>query len=344
MTTNLNQRAFLPALALFLTAPLVAEFLLGNLSLKMLPALIVLAPMYGGGALLIREVVRRNGRGWPSILLLALAYGIFEEAFTTQSLFNPDYLGLKMGLLTPAWIPALGIGGAWTVYVLNLHTVWSISVPIALIEGLRGQRAEQPWLGRLGVTVTGLLFALGVVATTAFSYKHDRYLSSPAQFASSAVLIAILVATAFLLPRKIPRAPRVIAESSLPAWATGLAALAAGSAIMTIPLGWNSSAVVLRLAVDALTATLVWFWSRRPGWNLQHKVALASGAGLAYAWHAFSMHAMGAPVYLARIGNVLFAGGAIALMVAAWRCAAERDAGSTTQETAALPAEQPVQQ
>src|ERR1700744_106747 len=113
MTTNLNQRAFLPALALFLTAPLVAEFLLGNLSLKMLPALIVLAPMYGGGALLIREVVRRAGRGWPTIVVLGMAYAIFEEAYTTQSLFNPNYLHLNLGLITPAYIPSLGIGGWW---------------------------------------------------------------------------------------------------------------------------------------------------------------------------------------------------------------------------------------
>ena len=34
------------ALALFLIAPLVAEFLLGSLSITVLPALLVLAPLY----------------------------------------------------------------------------------------------------------------------------------------------------------------------------------------------------------------------------------------------------------------------------------------------------------
>jgi hypothetical protein len=34
---------------------------------------VVLAPMSGGGALLIREVARRAGRGWPTVLLLAAA-------------------------------------------------------------------------------------------------------------------------------------------------------------------------------------------------------------------------------------------------------------------------------
>ena len=57
-----KKRGIWPALGLVFVAPLVAEFLLGNLPIKLLPALIVLAPMYGGGALLIRESVRRTGR------------------------------------------------------------------------------------------------------------------------------------------------------------------------------------------------------------------------------------------------------------------------------------------
>ena len=97
----------------------MAEFLLGNLPIKMLPVILILAPLYGGGALLIREVVRRAGRGWPSIVMLALAYGIVEEAYTTQSLFNPNYLKLNLHLLQPAYIPAIGMGAWWTIFVLN---------------------------------------------------------------------------------------------------------------------------------------------------------------------------------------------------------------------------------
>ncbi len=97
-----------PAIALFFLAPLVAEFLLGDLPITMLPALIVLAPLYDGGALLIREVARRKGRGWPTIILLGVAYAVFEEAFTTQTLFNPNYLNLNLHLLQPAYIPVWG--------------------------------------------------------------------------------------------------------------------------------------------------------------------------------------------------------------------------------------------
>ncbi len=67
-----------PAIALYFLAPLVAEYLLGDFPLTYLPLLLLLAPMYGGGALLIREVTRRLGRGWPTMMVLALAYGVFE--------------------------------------------------------------------------------------------------------------------------------------------------------------------------------------------------------------------------------------------------------------------------
>src|ERR1700734_3806211 len=148
------------AIALLFTAPLVAEYLLGDLPIKMLAALVVMAPMYGGGALLIREVVRRTGRGWPTILVLAFAYAVLEEAFTTQTLFNSNYLHLNLHLLQPGYIAALGIGAWWTIFVLTLHTVWSISTSIALAEALVPERATTPWLGWPGLTVTRLLFPL----------------------------------------------------------------------------------------------------------------------------------------------------------------------------------------
>lgn len=139
--------------------------MMGNLPVTLLVGLVVLAPLYGGGALLIREVVRRTGRGWPSILPLGLAYGIFEEGVTTQSLFNRNYVGAH--LLDVGYVPALGIAIPWTLAVLALHTVWSISAPIGLVEAMVPRFRTTPWLGKVGLTVTGTLFVLGSVATTA---------------------------------------------------------------------------------------------------------------------------------------------------------------------------------
>jgi hypothetical protein len=51
-----------PVLALLLLAPWVREFLLGNISGRQLPALLILALLCGCGALLIREMTRRTSR------------------------------------------------------------------------------------------------------------------------------------------------------------------------------------------------------------------------------------------------------------------------------------------
>ena len=117
------KRKISAVVTLFFVTPLVAEYLLGDLPLKLLAALIVLAPAYGGGAILIRETVRRTGRGWPTMLSLGAAYTLIGEGLATQSLFNHDYLKMHMHLLDHAYIPALGIGGWWTLFMLNLHTL-----------------------------------------------------------------------------------------------------------------------------------------------------------------------------------------------------------------------------
>ncbi|MGC1420765.1 MAG: hypothetical protein WA354_06340 [Terracidiphilus sp.] len=307
-----KRRGIWPALGLVFVAPLVAEFLLGNLPIKLLPALIVLAPMYGGGALLIREVVRRTGRGWPSILLLGMAYAIFEEAYTTQSLFNPNYLKLNLGLLTPAYIPSLGISAWWTLWMFMVHGIWSISTPIALVEACVPDRARTPWLGRVGLVVVALVFLFGACANTAIGYKQDHYLASMAQFAGAAVVITLLVVAALLIPQR-----REIARTGLAPSASivGAVALVIGSAALFVPMSWGWGAVAALLALDAVILVLVVVWSRRSGWGLRYQLALGAGAALAYGWHAFLQHpAVGGLGPGVRVGNAIFLAGAVGLI------------------------------
>ena len=303
-TTNPAKKSVLPAVGLFFLAPLIAEFLLGDLPITMLPVVLVLAPMYGGGALLIREVVRRAGRGWPSIVVLALAYGIVEEAYTTQSLFNPNYLKLNLHLLQPAYIPALGIGAWWTIFVLTLHTAWSASTSIALVEASVPERAEVPWLGRIGFIVTVLLFGSGVFVSTRYQLKQDAFRASSAQLITAGVICVVLVVVAFLLPRR----SGATNSGWIPnPWIAAGVALVAGSAVLLTPGTWNWSAAGAILAIDLATAAAVLFWSRRTGWDMRHKLALASGAALAYGWHAFIGHpVVGKDAIMIRVGNAVF--------------------------------------
>ncbi len=137
-----------------------AEFLLGNLPITLLGALVLLAPMYGGGALLIREVTRRAGRGVPTMLVLGIAYGLLEEGIATQSLFNAHYAG--QDLLHPGYVPWLGIGVPWTLFVLTLHAVGSTTVPIVMVELCTPERRTTPWLRRPGLIVAAALFVVGL--------------------------------------------------------------------------------------------------------------------------------------------------------------------------------------
>jgi hypothetical protein len=301
-----------PAAGLFFLAPLVAEFLLGNLPITMLPVVIVLAPMYGGGALLIRELVRRAGRGWPSIVLLGLAYGIVEEAYTTQSLFNPNYLKLNLHLLAPAYISALGIGAWWTVFVLTLHTAWSVSASIVLVEAAVPERAEVPWLGNVGLAVTVLLLGFGASITTRYQLKQDAFRASHAQFATAGLICVVLMLAAFLLPRR----SRAVEDAPAPNfWVSGGLALVAGSAVLILPSSWKWGAAASILAVDLCTFALVLWWSRRRSWGMRHKLALGAGAALAYGWHSLvEKPVTGGNLAVVRAGNAIFLLGAIALI------------------------------
>jgi len=52
---------------------------------------LLLACLYGSGALLVRDYARRWQKGWRSILILGAAYGIIEEGIMVRSciLENP---------------------------------------------------------------------------------------------------------------------------------------------------------------------------------------------------------------------------------------------------------------
>ena len=315
-----------PALGLFVLAPLVGEFLLGNLPITWLWTLLTLAPLYGGGALLIRETARKFGLGWPSMLLLGLAYAIVEEAFVTQSLFNDNYLGLR--LLDYGYLPTLGIGAWWTVFVLALHTIWSTAVPIALVESMATYSRRSPWLGRTSVTLTAIVFLMGCVATAQFQPATEDRASIP-QLVSSGIIVATLVIIAVMTGRRRPEqsASRRLssnhAQPLSPALPGGVA-LAGGSAFMglamvhsSIPAAANVSAMLIVMGVISVA---VLRWSRRHDWSEQHRVAVAGGFLLTYVWYSFvqepSVGDTTRTVDL--IGNVALGAAAIALLAVAF--------------------------
>src|SRR2546430_16964548 len=68
-------------------------------------------------------------KGWASIFLLGVAYGIVEEGLALWTLFNP--LAQPVGVLGfyGHW---LGVNWVWTVGLLIFHSVYSFGLPIFL--------------------------------------------------------------------------------------------------------------------------------------------------------------------------------------------------------------------
>lgn len=324
MTTS--ARSARPALALFLLAPIIGEFLLGNVPLDG-SALVLLVPLmllYGGGALLIREVARRAGRGLPTMAVLALAYAVVEEGLVTQSLFNPDYLGLNLHAYGA--LPAVGMGGPWTLFVLVIHVVWSILVPIVVVE-LICDRPTTPWLGPGGTVGAGVLLVLGAAAIGAGTAFTEQFLAGPAQLAGAAVAAVLLAVLAFRLPASTgsarSAAPRPVV--------CGIVTFAMASALFVVQEFGLTRQLLPAALATALTAAVVVAgvvlpvrWSRGQGWSARHRAAVVVGAILTYCWVGVrtQLDLRGVDFL---VGQAVLAAAAIVLVVAVLRRAARRD-------------------
>ncbi|WP_433362037.1 hypothetical protein ACQPZX_29630 [Actinoplanes sp. CA-142083] len=325
----MSMRRVAPAIALFFLSPLVAEFLLGDFTLAQLPFLVALAPAYGGAAVLVREVTRRAGRGWVTMILLALAYGVLEEGLETQSLFNPDYLHAH--LLDHGFVPALGISIPWTLFVLTLHTVWSISVPIALVEEWTDRRTE-PWLRVPGLVVVAVLAVAGAVFTFGVSYADGHFMASPAQLITTVVVVAGLIAAAFLVPRDSEAGAGVQSDGAVaPApWIVLVTALGAGAVLAVGDKLAPALGVPLLIVALAGTAVAIYRWSGRDGWDGRHRLAAAGGALLTYVWHSFLMHpVVESSTALVVVSHVVFALAALLLLAAEARRVRDRASVAT---------------
>lgn len=161
----------LPVVALLLLAPILGELLSGSSP----PAeyfqpltFLLLTLLYGTGALLIRETVRRWNKGWLAIFLMGMAYGIFEEGIMVRSFFDPTWGDLGLLATYGRWI---GINWIWSIALTIFHAVVSISIPIALTELLFPKYRNTPWLGKRGYTISLILFAVNILLGPFFGMK-----------------------------------------------------------------------------------------------------------------------------------------------------------------------------
>lgn len=319
----MSHRLSWPAAGLFVLAPICAEYLVGydnttGRPLALLGGLLILGPLYGGAALIIREIARRGGRGWPTMIVLATAFGFVEAGLVDQSLFNTSFRDIEYwdGMLGPTYVPALGMGAATTLSFVAGHAIWSIGAPIAVVETFVAGRRTAPWLGWRGLAVVAALYLLASALIFQDVRKTEGVAASVPQLVGTAVTVVGLTCVGFAIGR---RRRDAIDRTAPRPWLVGAAALVSASLFNVVTsTGWAG------LAAGAATliamAVLVARWSRRRGWGAAHRLYLASGALLTYAWIGFTVEPLGHPSLARKLAhNTVFALATSALLALAAR-------------------------
>ncbi|MEP9362232.1 hypothetical protein ABLE68_04640 [Nocardioides sp. CN2-186] len=285
----MSRTAWLPALGLFVLAPICAEYLWGYDDSTGHPGtlignLIVFSPLYGAPALLIRDVARRRGLGWTGILLLAAAFGVIEAGIVDQSMWSTDYRDIPywQDMSAPTYLAPIGLSIYLAVSFVGGHVILSIGSPIALVETLTPGRRDAPWLGPAMTVVVALLYLGASALVLKDAYDTDEASATWGQLVGCTVVTLALVVAAVVVGRR----QRVAEAGSVPhPLLVGSGAFAAMIGWVAIPPTRIGTALVIALALA--TVVVVRRLARRDGWGQAHVLALAGGAVIAAGCFAF---------------------------------------------------------
>lgn len=270
-------RRLWPVLGVGLGAPVSAELVQGYLDVTgdltgSLLLVALLAPLYGGAALVIREVAVRSGRGWPGVLALSWAFGVTMPGLVDLSLFTEHRMDVSGW--DDLWSPTAAFGVSWHAAFTwsAAHVVMSIGVPLALLDGLAPATRGRSLLGSKGLAALAVP-CVGVAALIR-SDAGPGSMPTPQQTAGVLVVVGSLIALG-LSPVGRPLG-RTRTVRPWPTAAASLAGLAVMASLDLPPPTWAG----LGLAV-ILTAGLGGFIVRAAqsrSWGTAHVTALACGA------------------------------------------------------------------
>jgi hypothetical protein len=267
-----------PAVVLFFLSPVIAELLSGSappVEFFNPVTFLLLTAFYGSGALLVRELTFRWNKGWPTVLLLGLAYGIVEEGLAVKSFFDPTWVDLGPLGTYGRWAD---VNWVWSVGLSFYHAVFSIAIPILLTYLLFPDWKERSWLRPRSFRLWTLVLALVVLLC---NLLLTDYRPSWLHMAVAGTAVLGLCLLAHRAPAALPVTP----PSSLPRpralFARGFAAIV-GLFILLWVLPNTSVPASVTLILMALWALIVVRAISRltehGGWSRRHAHAAASGA------------------------------------------------------------------
>lgn len=267
-----------PGLTLFLLAPILAELVSGHqtpLEFFNPLSLVVLSLPYGCGALICRELVVRQRKGWLSLLLLAIAFGVYVEGIVVRSIFNPNWA--ELGALA-LYNHVAGVNWTYALLLIHFHLLISIGASVTLAEILYPQRRHQRWISNRALIGCSVCIALwipqGLVMT---SYRPLEGLY---------VLSWLAVLTLIRAAHRVPAQPLPPIERAVPRprrfFLAGLLNMSAFFLIvfLTPEYHWPPLlvTVLMLLALDGVTLWLILHWSGNgSAWDDRHRLALVAG-------------------------------------------------------------------
>jgi len=271
-------KRFSPGVMLFLLAPMLAELLSGHQS----PveffnplSLILLSLPYGCGALICRELVVRWHKGRLSLLLMGMAYGMYEEGIVVRSIFNPDWG--ELGSLAE-YSHVEGVTWTYAELLIHFHAIVSITAGVMLVEMLYPERSHHPWISNrvfAGCVIGILLWIPAGLWMTSYFPPVELYILAW-------VSIVVLVGAARYVPAQ-PLQPRVVAVPR-PRWFWLLGALNMSAIFFMVFLIPQYNAppffvtALLLVIVDGAVLWLVLRWSGNgAAWDDRHRLALIAG-------------------------------------------------------------------
>lgn len=276
---------------LVILSPFIGEILSGSTRTSILFVFIPEMMVWGVGALLCRELVRRWRAGGVSLLLLGLALSVAEEFIIQQTSLAPLPFPGSHADYGRLW----GINLVWLLFMLGFESIWVVVVPVQLTELFFPKLANQPWLRLRGIIISSIVFILGCrIAWYGWTQQaRPRLHAAPyhpplALLASGFALIALLIIAAYLVRNfALPKAGD--SRATVPAWVAGLAAFVMGAAWFEViaqifvphPVQSFWAVIAVGVAWALLAFTLFVRWSSRQAWREIHGFSAVLGATLA---------------------------------------------------------------
>ena len=207
----------------------------------------VMSLLYGGGAVLARELKVRWKKGVGSLLLIGAAYGIIEEGVMVASFQNPNWMDVGVLGSFGRW---MSVNWVWAVELTIYHAIVSITVPVMLVELVYPLRKAEPWLSGRWRQLVPFLFLCNVGVGFFLFAEFTGYAPPFPQLVLFLVLSVIFLYLAYLLPSDwIRRGKRAMRRPRYYFIVTFLGSIASGFVFGVLPerLGFSGAPILVIL-------------------------------------------------------------------------------------------------